>query len=298
MSSALRTSSCRHRRRHPRGAVASGGFGCPVALRRLSSRSNGGGGGAATTSLAARPPTAEEMDAEWEGILASDDDKDEDDEDEDEEDEDDDLMLTDEELLAADATEGGYLGAAGEEEEEEEEGLRGGGAAEGKRRKPRVWYDSYKARMKAEKAKEAAWQEKRKTFSKAHNDFLDESQRNREIAAARYVVYVRPSSRYSRRSIPYKFDAKVHGSCEARQTGDIRAHHVLLGACCVPTPVHRRLLFTDQNVIRAPPHRPIRQLMLSSLDRTAAGSAPPPRAISHDRLQKRQRAIHQCPRLL
>lgn len=147
--------------------------------------------GAAT--LAARPPTAEEMDAEWEGILSSNDDSDgeEDGDEEEDDDEDDDLMLTDEELLATDATEGGYLGGVGDQDEEEEEqGELRGGAGKGKRRKPRVWYDSYKARMKAEKARAAAWQEKRKTFSKAHNDYLDESQRNREIAAARYVCSV------------------------------------------------------------------------------------------------------------
>lgn len=116
------------------------------------------------------------MDAEWEGILSSDDDEQED---VDEDDEDDaTAMLSDEELLATDASEGGLLGDEGEGGEEE-------GVARGRGRKPRVWYDSYKARMKAEKAKAAAWQEKRKTFSKAHNDYLDEAQRNREIAAAR-----------------------------------------------------------------------------------------------------------------
>ena len=213
MLSRLSASSYRHRQRHPCGRVASGRLGrggdgdggaavqkksprVPVVLRRLPSLSHPNAA-ATTTTLAARPPTAEEMDAEWEGILAGDDDEESDDEDggeqdKDEEDEDDDLMLTDAELLAADAAEGGYLGGVGEDGEEEEEeeeeggGLRGG-PGQGKRRKPRVWYDSYKARMKAEKAKAAAWAEKRKTFSKAHNDYLDEAQRNREIAAARYI---------------------------------------------------------------------------------------------------------------
>ncbi|CAN0547018.1 unnamed protein product, partial [Ectocarpus sp. 12 AP-2014] len=126
------------------------------------------------------------MDAEWEGILSGDDEQ----EDVDEDDEDDDAtaMLSDEELLATDASEGGLLGDEGEgqEDEQEEEGV-----GRGRGRKPRVWYDSYKARMKAEKAREAAWQEKRKTFSKAHNDYLDEAQHNREIAAARREKYTK-----------------------------------------------------------------------------------------------------------
>ncbi|CAM9974480.1 unnamed protein product, partial [Ectocarpus sp. 13 AM-2016] len=125
------------------------------------------------------------MDAEWEGILSGDDEQ----EDVNEDDEDDDAtaMLSDEELLATDASEGGLLGDEGEGQEDEQEE----GVGRGRGRKPRVWYDSYKARMKAEKAKEAAWQEKRKTFSKAHNDYLDEAQHNREIAAARREKYTK-----------------------------------------------------------------------------------------------------------
>lgn len=143
---------------------------------------------ARVSALAARPPTSDEMDAEWEGILAEDEDEDTDDEEDDgEEDEgfDPAAMLTDEELFATDATEGGFLGGAGEEERDEEEEGQGSTGGRGGGRKPRVWYGSYKERMKAQKAKAAAWEEKRKTFSKAHNDYLDEAQRNREIAAAR-----------------------------------------------------------------------------------------------------------------
>lgn len=216
MLSGLSASSLRHRQRHPCGWGATGGFDygdgngdAAAAVTKSSPRVLLGGGGAlprrrllslpsrsnagAAAALAAHPPSAEEMDAEWEGILASDDD-----DDEEKEDEDDDLVLSDEELLATDATEGGFLG--GEEDEEGEGegggGLRGG-AGENGRRKPRVWYESYKARMKAEKARDAAWQEKRKTFSKAHNDYLDESQHNREIAAARYIcTYVMNTTEY------------------------------------------------------------------------------------------------------
>ncbi len=216
MLSGLGPSAHRHRRRHPRGvasprgweragggevppapagkAAAAVGAGRGVGRLRLPSS---GSTGRPSTPLAARPPTAEEMDAEWEGILAGDDDDDEDGDDEEEEEEDEDSILSAEELIAADAAEGGFLGGAGEEEEEEEEekepGWGRGAAGRGRGRKPRVWYDSYKARMKAEKAKAAAWQEKRKTFSQAHNDYLDEAQRNREIAAARYCVGTRPA---------------------------------------------------------------------------------------------------------
>lgn len=167
------------------------------------------------------------MDAEWEGILATVDDEEEDsDDDEEEEDEVDDLMLTDEELLAADATEGGYLGGEGEDGQEDEEGEEGGGLRGGpgqaKRRKPRVWYDSYKARMKAEKAKAAAWQEKRKTFSKAHNDYLDEAQRNREIAAARYTYIVcTPAVKQARFFVFHQCDVTSIVARRSLQTGHI-----------------------------------------------------------------------------
>ncbi|CAB1110854.1 unnamed protein product [Ectocarpus sp. CCAP 1310/34] len=198
-------STRRHRRRHRCGSFAAGGLGCgdgeaqaktssaaevsaavvPGVLRRMSP-SRRSTAAAAVAPLGARPPTTEEMDAEWEGILSGDDEQ----EDVDEGDEDDDAtaMLSDEELLATDASVGGLLGDEGEEEQDEQEEE---GVGRGRGRKPRVWYDSYKARMKAEKAKEAAWQEKRKTFSKAHNDYLDEAQRNREIAAARREKYTK-----------------------------------------------------------------------------------------------------------
>ncbi|CAN0468888.1 unnamed protein product [Laminaria digitata] len=121
------------------------------------------------------------MDAEWDVILASDDEDDEDEDDDDEDDDDDDdgasMMLSDEELLLTDATQGGDLDGFEDEDGEEREG---GG------RKKRVWYASYKERMKAEKLKEAAWQEKRKSMPKKHLEYLDEAQKNRDIAAARY----------------------------------------------------------------------------------------------------------------
>lgn len=131
-------------------------------------------------------PTTEEMDEEWEAILAGDDEDDDDDEDENDEDferdekeeeeeEGGNAMMSDAELLATDASEGGDLDAPSQE------------AARGRRR---VWYASYKERMKAEKLKEAAWQEKRKTMSKRHLEYLDEAQKNREIAAARYDTRV------------------------------------------------------------------------------------------------------------
>ena len=111
------------------------------------------------------------MDAEWDAILASDDDEDEDDDDEDDDDDGASMTLSDEELLLTDATEGGDL--------DDDDGREGEG------RKKRVWYASYKERMKAEKLKEAAWQEKRKSMPKKHLEYLDEAQKNRDIAAAR-----------------------------------------------------------------------------------------------------------------
>lgn len=127
-------------------------------------------------------PTAAEMDDEWDAILAADDD-DEEDEDEDEDDEDGEedgeegedsegvVMMSDEELFATDATQGGGLDGPGEGED-------GGGAK-------RVWYKSYKERARAEKQKEAEWQEKRSKFPAHHIAYLDEAQKNRDIAAAR-----------------------------------------------------------------------------------------------------------------
>lgn len=119
--------------------------------------------------------TIEQMDAEWAAILAG--------EDEDEEDEDDDFdevedgikrpdlaVMTDVDMLETDATEGGDL------EAEEEV----------KPRQGRVRYASYKERIKAEKAREAARQEWLKTLPKHHVEYLEQAQRNREIASARY----------------------------------------------------------------------------------------------------------------
>ena len=157
-----------------------------VRLRRLlSAAAASPSSSRSSSSLGAqnkRPPTSQEMDAEWDAILANDDnedDADDDDDDEDWEDEEDDdgvsMTLSDEELLSTDAMEGGDLDGS-EEEQEEGEGGRG---------TKRVWYASYKERMKAEKAKEAAWQEKRKSMPKKHLEYLDEAQKNREIAAAR-----------------------------------------------------------------------------------------------------------------
>lgn len=131
------------------------------------------------TALSAK--TAAEMDAEWEAILASEDEE----EDEDEDDDDDEqehtaaAYMTDEELLSTDAREGGDL----ENMEMGHDGEGQGGAQT--QRKRRVRYDSYKERMKAEKAEKAARMEKRSALPKKHLEYLDEMQRNRDIAAAR-----------------------------------------------------------------------------------------------------------------
>lgn len=122
-------------------------------------------------------PTAAEMDDEWDAILAADDEEedeeDEDGEDGEEEGEDNEgvAMMSDEELFATDATQGGKLDGPGEGED-------GGGAK-------RVWYKSYKERARAEKQKEAEWQDKRSKFPAHHIAYLDEAQKNRDVAAAR-----------------------------------------------------------------------------------------------------------------
>lgn len=155
----------------------------------------GGGvrGGSSRASLAAlrargnTGPTAAEMDDEWDAILADDDEDEEDDEEGDmeegeEEEEEGEreeqgegiVMMSDEDMFSADATEGGEL-----------DGLQGEGEDGGGGTSKRVWYKSYKERARAEKQREAELLEKRSKFPAHHIAYLDEAQKNRDIAAAR-----------------------------------------------------------------------------------------------------------------
>lgn len=115
--------------------------------------------------------TIEQMDAEWATILADEDEDEEDEVEEDEIERPELAIMTDVDMLETDATEGGDL-----EAEEEEV----------KPRQGRVRYASYKERIQAEKAREAARQEWLKTQPKHHVEYLEQAQRNREIASARY----------------------------------------------------------------------------------------------------------------
>lgn len=124
--------------------------------------------------------TIEQMDAEWAAILAGEDDDEDDEEGKGEDDfnevEEDEIerpelaVMTDVDMHETDATEGGDLEAQ----------------EEVKPRRDRVRYASYKERMKAEKALEADRQEWLKTLPKHHVEYLEQAQRNREIASARY----------------------------------------------------------------------------------------------------------------
>ena len=146
---------------------------------------------AATRGPSTGSTSTEQMDSEWAAILADDEEEDED------KDEDKDLDLdfpwvegdgkneredidgmSGVDMFAADASQGGDL-----------EGLDAGGgdagAEEGKPRRAR--YKSYKERIKAEKAREEALQDTLKKLPKHHIEYLEQAQRNRDMAAARFV---------------------------------------------------------------------------------------------------------------
>lgn len=127
----------------------------------------------------------EEMDAEWQRILADegDDDGGDDEEDADDGEEGDEEVSAEELLLGFNVKSADFGDDDGGTERMEEE------------EPPVIERMPYKQRMKLQKAKEKAWAEKRKTFSPKYIAHLDMVEANRARAAARYVHVPEVASR-------------------------------------------------------------------------------------------------------